>query len=92
MNTLSGFPVGCRWTVLIPNLLTVPDPVNNFSFHAPTNNPEHLSTVPKHDFDEEWDRPVFQGRNKAKRVRTHGETRTDFMKYLRLDENSHPVD
>ena len=27
MNALSGFSVGCKWTVLTPNLLTVPDPV-----------------------------------------------------------------
>ena len=89
MNTLSGFHVGCRWTVLNPNLLTVPDHVNDFSFHAPTNNPEHLPTIPKHDFDEEWDHS--EGRNKAKGVRVHGETRIDFMQDSRLNKNSHPV-
>ena len=92
MNALSGFPVGCRWTVLTPNLITVPDPVNEFSFHAPTDDPEHLPTVPKHDFDEQWDRPVFKGRNKAKGVRTKGETRTDFMRDSRLDKKDYPVD
>jgi len=92
MNALSGFPVGSRWTVLTPNLITVPDPVNEFSFHAPTDDPEYLPTVPKHNFDEQWDRPVFEGRSRAKGVRTKGETRIKFMRDSRLDSRSHPVD
>ena len=66
MNAMSGFPVGSMWTILTPNFLTVSDPVNDVSFHAPTVKPEHLHTVTKHDFDEEWDCPIFKGRNKAK--------------------------
>ena len=66
--------------------------MNEFSFHAPTDDPEYLTTVPKHNFDEEWDRPMFKGRNKATGVRTKGEPRTDFMKDSWLDKNSHPVD
>ena len=53
----------------------------------PKDDPEYLPTVPKHDFDEEWDRPVFKGRDKAKGVRTKGETRTDSMKDSWLDKN-----
>ncbi len=56
MQVLSGFPVGSRWKELQPGDDIVPEPVNEFAFHAPTDNPEALPRVQKQNFDETWDR------------------------------------
>jgi hypothetical protein len=91
-NAMSKFPLSSRWNIPTSNLLIVPNLVNGFSFHVPINDPKHLSTVPKHDFDEEWDCPAFKGRSKTKGVRMKGETWIDSIRDLRLGSSSHSGD
>jgi len=92
MQVLSGFPVGSRWKELQPGDDIVPEPVNEFAFHAPTDNPEALPRVQKQNFDETWDRPVFKGRNLENEVRLKGHPRRRWIKDEGLNENSHPVE
>jgi hypothetical protein len=92
MQVLSGFPVGSRWKQLEPSTEIVPDPANDFAMHAPTDDPEHLPTVPKQKFDEQWDRPVFKGRNTKGEVRLKGEPRSRFIRQNNLTVTSHPVE
>ena len=56
-----GFPVGTRWKLLSPSSTPSQDPVNEFNFRAPTDDPDHPMSLPKMNYDERWDQPVFTG-------------------------------
>jgi ribosomal protein L37AE/L43A len=92
MQVLSGFPVGSRWRELQPGGDVVLDPVNEFAFHAPTDDPDALPRVQKQNFDEVWDRPVFSGRDPKNNVRLKGHPRAAWIRDEGLDERSHPVE
>ena len=91
MNELSGFPVGSKWKLLSPSSV-IEDPPNLFNMHAPTDDPDLLPTLQKQNYDEIWDRPVFEGRSKAGGIRFKGEVRSKFIKDSNLTIHSHPVD
>ena len=61
VEELSGFPVGARWKLLSPSSTPAQDPVNEFNFRAPTDDPDCPTSLPKMNYDERWDRPVFTG-------------------------------
>ena len=91
MNELSGFPVGSKWKLLSLSSV-IEDPPNLFNMHAPTDDPDLLPTLQKQNYDEIWDRPVFEGRSKAGGIRFKGEVRSKFIKDSNLTIHSHPVD
>ena len=66
MNTFAGFAVGSKWELLSPSDDTISHPINEFAFHGPTDDPDNALLVPKQNYTEEWDRPVFEGRDKDK--------------------------
>ena len=49
--------------MLVPLAVTLPDPVNEFTFRHPTLGKEDSPTTPKHNYAERFDRPVFTGKN-----------------------------
>ena len=61
VEELLGFPVSARWKLLSPSLTPAQDPVNEFNFRAPTDDPDCPTGLPKMNYDERWDRPVFTG-------------------------------
>ena len=63
MEALGGFPVGSKWKVLEPISDVVEDPVNKFAFRPPTRGEDEEPTTTKHNYSEEFDCPVFTGRN-----------------------------
>jgi hypothetical protein len=92
-DELSGFPVGSRWELLNPSNTPAQEPVNQFDFRAPTDDPDNIPTVVKQNYDETWDRPVFTGRSKnTTDVRVKGEPRMRFIERANLTVSSHPVD
>jgi len=91
MNALSGFPVGSSWRLLEPNS-EAPEPVNEFAFHAPTDDPERLPTKVKQNYKETWQRPEFTGQDKDNEPRTKGEPRAVFIQEQGLTVNSKPVE
>ena len=91
-EALGGFPVGSTWKMLEPNEDIVEVPFNEFEFRPPTLQPNETPTTVKRNYDENFDRPVFAGRNKKGEVRLKGEVRSAFLLDEGLDLNSHPAD
>ena len=89
---LGGFPVGSKWKMLVPLSDLVPEPVNEFAFRPPTLGEGESPTTPKQNFQERFDRPVFQGKDSKGNVRLKGEPRARFLRDEGLTVNSHPED
>ena len=67
-EALGGFPVGAKWKMLDPIVNIVEDPINKFEFHAPTRQENGSPTTAKQNYEEKFDRPVFEGRDKKGEV------------------------
>ena len=92
VDELLGFLVGTRWKLLSPSSTPAQDPVNEFNFRAPTDDPDRPTTLPKMNYDERWDRPVFTGQSKTGDVRFIGKPRSVWLKEECLTIHSHPVE
>ena len=69
VNELSGFPFGSKWQVLSLSPSTTPgiDPMNEFDFRAPTDDPDLMTTTQKQNYDVIWDCTIFKGITKRQR-------------------------
>ena len=65
VNELSGFPVGSRWKLLIARATPSQEP--SICLTSGPLQTTHISflQVPKQNYDEIWDRPVFKGNLKG---------------------------
>jgi HeH/LEM domain len=75
---MSGFAPGSHWVPLNPNPAAVPEPSNTIAnARAPTVPIDEAATIPiKYNFDECFDRPLFQGRQYVPRYDEDGNKET----------------
>jgi hypothetical protein len=76
---MTGFAPGSHWVPLLPDKEAVVEPVNTLAnARAPTVPRDEAFTVPiKHNFNETFDRPLFQGRHFVPRYDDEGNKVTD---------------
>ena len=100
VDDMSEFAPGAYWRVLQADAVVVDEP-NNPSFErprAPTLPEEDVDKfqLPKHNFKERFDRPIFTGTTIADAgdevQRTKGEPRLSFLEKHKLTSDSHPVE
>jgi hypothetical protein len=75
---MSGFAPGSHWVPLNPNPAAVTEPANTIAnARAPTVPIDEAATIPiKYNFDECFDRPLFQGRQYLPRYDSAGNKET----------------